>query len=273
MEYNIRLKNGQVLRGLMTSPGHDTRANIIFVHGLGEHMGRYAGWAEMLNKQGIGFTGVDLPGHGKSDGARGNIKSYSNTDEMISILLEGIRNTFPGNPVLLYGHSLGGGIVLDYILRKNPNINGAIVTSPWLKLSFQPSKFKIGLASAMKNILPNLVQPSGLVVDHISHDRAVVDKYNADPLVHNKISVSLFHNAMNAGANSLKNASHLSIPLLLMHGSEDLICSPDGSREFAAKASLTDLKIWDGGYHELHNELFRNEVFEWLISWINKTIG
>jgi len=272
MEYNIILKNGQVLRGFMSSPGQNSRANIIFVHGLGEHIGRYVEWAEMLNKEGIGFTGVDLPGHGKSDGARGNIKSNFLTDEMIGILIDGIKNTFPGNAVLLYGHSLGGGIVLDYILRKAPEIKGAIVTSPWLKLSFQPSKFKIGLATVMKNILPDLVQPSGLVVDHISHDTTVVEKYKSDPLVHDKISVSLFHNAMSAGVSSLKNASRLNIPLLMMHGGEDRICSPEGSSEFASKTSLAELKIWDGGYHELHNELFRNEVFDWLISWVNKTI-
>jgi acylglycerol lipase len=256
----------------MASPGSNTRANIIFVHGLGEHTMRYSDWADMLNKEGIGFTGVDLPGHGKSDGARGNIKSYDLTDEMIGILLDGIRNTFPGTPVFLYGHSLGGGIVLDYILRKIPEIKGAIVTAPWLRLSFQPSNFKIGLAKVMKNILPDFVQPSGLVVDHLSHDRAEVEKYKADPLVHDKISVSLFQNAMSTGASSLNNASGLKIPLLIMHGNEDLICSPEGSREFASKTDLAELKIWDGGYHEIHNELFRSDVFAWLISWINKTI-
>jgi acylglycerol lipase len=272
MEYNIKLKNGQVLRGLMASPGDNTRANIVFIHGLGEHIGRYAEWADWLNKEGFGFTGVDLPGHGKSDGSRGNIKSYDLTDEMIEILLNGVRNTFPGIPVFLYGHSLGGGIILDYILRKAPEIKGAIATAPWLRLSFQPSKFKIGLANIMKNIMPNLAQPSGLVVDHISHDITVIEKYKSDSLVHDKISVSLFQNAMSAGANSLDNASGLKIPLLLMHGSDDLICSPEGSREFASRTNLAELKIWDGGYHELHNELFRSVVFAWLLNWLNKTI-
>jgi alpha-beta hydrolase superfamily lysophospholipase len=272
MEYSIRLNNGLVLRGFIASPGDKTRANIIFVHGIGEHMQRYEGWAEMLNKQGIGFTGVDLPGHGRSDGPRGYIKSYALTDEMLDILHESSVKTFPEIHVFIYGHSLGGGIVLDYLLRKKPVIKGAIVTSPWLKLSFEPDKFKIVLASVMNYILPGLVQPSGLIVDHISHDKEVINKYKTDPLVHDKISVSLFHSAMSSAAHSLEHANELAVPLLLMHGSDDQICSPEGSRLFASKAPMTELKIWDGGYHELHNEPFRQDVFDYLMKWINKTL-
>jgi alpha-beta hydrolase superfamily lysophospholipase len=269
MDYNIKLKNGLVLKGMINSPGGNGRAIIVFVHGLGDHIHRYESWAGMLGKEGIGFTGVDLPGHGLSDGVRGFIKDYSVTDEMIKILLESAGNTFPGIPVFIYGHSLGGGIVLDYLVRKFPLVKGAIVTSPWLKLSFEPSKFKLAIASVMKSILPGLIQSSGLVIDHISHDAEVVEKYKADRLVHDKISVSLFNSAMNAGYYALAHASDLKVPLLLMHGSDDQICSPEGSREFAAKTTLAELKIWTGGYHELHSETFKNEVFAYLMNWIN----
>lgn len=274
MDYSIKLKNGTILRGLIQSPGEKCRAMIVFVHGVGEHILRYDGWADMLNEEGIGFTGVDLPGHGRSDGRRGNIRSYSVTDEMIDILLEGARKTFPGIPLFIYGQSMGGGIVLDYLLRKRPAVRGAIATSPWLKLAFEPDKFKLILASVMRFILPGLVQPSGLVVKFISRDNMVVDKYITDPLVHDKISLSLFHSAMRAARHSLSHAAGLTIPLLLMHGSDDQICSSEGSSDFASKApSSTHLKIWDGGYHELHNDLIRNEVFRYLVNWINSTIS
>jgi alpha-beta hydrolase superfamily lysophospholipase len=272
MEYNLKLRDGKVLRGIINSPGEKARAIILFVHGLGEHIRRYDNWSHKLNSEGIGFTGVDLPGHGGSDGVRGNIRSYTQTDEMIDSLLETIRNTFPGLPVFVYGHSLGGGIVLDYLVRKKPHINGAIVTSPWLRLSFEPGKLKLAMASVMKSILPGLIQPSGLIVDDISHDKSVIEKYTADPLVHDKISVSLFHSAMNAGDYALKHASELEVPLLLMHGSDDKICSPEGSREFASDTSLAELKIWEGGYHELHNETFREDVFTYLMRWLNARI-
>jgi alpha-beta hydrolase superfamily lysophospholipase len=270
MEFNIKLSNGQILKGMIESPGEKTRAVIILVHGLGEHIQRYKYWAELFKKEGIGFLGVDLPGHGRSQGRRGYINSYSLTDEMLDILLTSSQRTFPGCPVYIYGHSLGGGIVLDYLLRKNPKIKGAIVTSPWLRLTLQPPKSKLLLASVMKNLIPGLVQPSGLNVNHISHDPEIVDKYVKDPFVHGKISVSLFSSAMKAAGYSIKHASDLKIPTLLLHGNEDQITSPAASKEFAEKSTKVELKIWEGGYHELHNELFKDEVFIYILNWMSR---
>lgn len=268
MDFNIKLKNGLILKGMIHSPGDNTKAVVILVHGLGEHIQRYDHWADLFKKEGIGFAGVDLPGHGRSDGRRGNIRSYALLSEMLDILIKTTLRTFHGTPVYIYGHSLGGGIVLDYLIRRNPKLKGAIVTSPWLRLSFETPKVKVMMAGIMKYILPGLIQPSGLNVSHISHDQDVIEKYKNDPLVHGKISVSLFHGAMSAAKYSLANASELKVPTLLMHGSEDQICSPEGSREFASKNSKVELKIWEGGYHELHNEPFKDEVFKFIVDWM-----
>ncbi|MBN1108994.1 MAG: lysophospholipase [Bacteroidales bacterium] len=272
MEYSIELKKGFVLRGMISSPPDEPEALIIFVHGLGEHIRRYESWSSMFRSEGIVFAGVDLPGHGLSDGARGNIRNFDQTAAMIGILYENISKTFPGKPVFLYGHSLGGGIVLDYLIRRKHGFRAAIVTAPWLRLAFEPSRFKLALASFMKHVLPGLVQPSGLVVEHLSHDSGIVEKYKSDPLVHDKISVSLFNSAMTAASSSLSRAGEINIPLLLMHGSGDMICSPEGSRLFSSGAKTAELKIWDGGYHELHNEPFREEVFTYILSWMKKVI-
>jgi len=272
MEIQFKLSNGQVLRGIIKSPGENIRAAIILVHGLGEHVQRYSHWVDRLNEKGFGFVGVDLPGHGRSDGKKGNLNSYLPADEMLDLLIAEHKKTFPGIPVFLYGHSLGGGIVLQYILHKNPKINGAVVTSPWLRLSFEPDKMKLLLARVMKSLLPSLIQPSGLVVSHISHDQKVVDAYIADPLIHDKISAGLFYSTVTAGEYSLHHAEELKIPLLLMHGSDDQITSPQGSHDFASKTKMAELKIWDRGYHELHNELFKDDVFSYIVNWLEKQI-
>ena len=270
MDFNIKLNNGQVLRGIIQSPGENLKAVIIFVHGVGEHIHRYDHWAALFNKEGIGFTGVDLPGHGRSDGNRGDIKSYALLEEMIDILIKGCNQTFPGCPVYIYGHSLGGGIVLDYLLRRNPKIRGAIVTSPYLRLAFEPPKIKLVIASVMKHLLPGLIQPTGLNADHLSHDKDIVEKYKTDPLVHGKISVRLFDDSLASAKYSLAHASELKIPVLMLHGSDDMLTSPEGSLEFAGKTKMVELKIWDGGYHELHNEPFKDEVFKYIMDWIKK---
>jgi acylglycerol lipase len=273
MDFNIKLSNGQVLRGMIQSPGENLKAVILFVHGIGEHIHRYDNWAAMFKKEGIGFAGVDLPGHGRSDGRRGNVKNYALLREMIDILLKSCKQTFPEIPVYIYGQSLGGGIVLDYLLLRNPQVKGAILTSPFLRLAFEPPKIKLILASVMKNLLPGLILPTGLNASHLSHDDTVVEKYKTDPLVHGKTSLSLFHSAMNAAKHSLEHASELKVPTLILHGSDDLVNSPEGSREFAAKTVIAELKIWDGGYHELHNEPFKDEVFKYIMNWINSKLN
>ena len=78
---------------------------------------------------------------------------------------------------------------------------------------------------------------------------------------------------MNAAEYSLETCFRLKIPLLIMHGSDDLICSPEGSRDFASKTGMAELKIWDGGYHEIHNEPFKTDVFKYLINWINNRLA
>jgi len=270
MDFNIKLTNGIVLNGIIMSPGENARAIVILVHGLGEHIRRYQHVADMFRDNGIGFIGLDLPGHGKSQGRRGHIKNYSVLKDMLDILMKSASQTFPGVPVYLYGHSLGGGIDLEYIIKSRPKIKGAIVTSPFLKLAFEPPRIKLILASVMKYILPGLIQPSGLNASHISHDLDVVNAYKSDPLVHDKVSVSLFDSAIKAARYSLGHAGEMNVPLLLMHGSDDQITSHEGSREFASKSARTELKIFEDGYHELHNEPFKKEVFDHILNWLRR---
>ena len=273
MDFNIKLSNGQILRGVIKSPGEHLKAVIIMIHGLGEHMQLYNHWAEMFNTKGIGFAGVDLPGHGRSDGRRGHIKSYTLIEELTDTLINESRKTFPGVPVFLYGHSMGGGIVLDYLLRKKPKIKGAVVTSPWLRLSFEPDKLKLMVAAILKRIMPGLVLSSGLIPDQLSHDSKLVEDYANDPLVHFRVSVSLFHGTVRAAEHSLSTAAQLIIPVLLLHGSDDPITSPEASREFAGKSKLVEFRLFEGGYHGLHYELFKEEVFTVIINWIEKRLA
>lgn len=270
MDINLRLNNGQLLNGFILSPGDNPDGVIVLLHGIGEHVRRYNQWAEMFRKENFAFTAIDMPGHGKSEGGRGKVRRYRDIYEMLDVMLKTAGRTFPGVPLYLYGHSLGGGIVLDYTLRFNPAVRAVIATSPWLRLSFEPSKMKLLLASVVKSLLPGLVQPTGLETIHLSHDKSIVDLYNTDPLVHDKISAGLFSGASSSAKYALNNAANLKLPVLIVHGSDDNICSPEGSKEFCSKTQNAELKIWDGGFHELHNEPFRDDVFRFIVSWIKQ---
>jgi alpha-beta hydrolase superfamily lysophospholipase len=262
------VSDGTQIKGSWYEPEGDCNGVIILIHGLGEHFGRYSGWASRFATSGYSVFGADLPGHGLSGGRRGHVSSYTVTEEIIDRLIAVACDRFAGVPVILYGHSLGGGIVLRYLIKRQPAISCAVVTSPWLRLSFDPPKIKLYLAMAVRRVAPAMVQPSGLIVNYISRDSGVVNEYLADPLVHNRISVSLFYGAMSAAHYSLSNASQLNVPLLLMHGTGDLITSPEGSRQFSETAPGTELKLWDGGYHELHNDIIKEEVYGFISGWL-----
>ena len=273
MDFNIELDRGTRLHGMILSPGDKARGVLVLVHGLGEHTRRYEAWAELFRSEGFAFTGVDLPGHGLSSGRRGHVRSYKVLDRMIGMMLTSCSNTFPDIPVFLYGHSLGGGFVLNYLLRFNPPIKGAIVTSPWLQLTFEPPRAKVVLASLMKNLVPGLVQPSGLNINHLSHDPEAVRRYRTDPLIHDRISVSLFDGVVKAARYTMSHPGDLSIPVLLIHGGEDMITSADASRDFAGKTAFCNFRLWEGGYHELQNETFSEEVFRYIIGWLNEQLA
>lgn len=244
-------------------------AAILMIHGLGEHAGRYAWWAGKFNDAGIAFISFDLPGHGMAEGRRGVMPPYGELYKTIDLLLSEMRNDYPAVPLFLYGHSLGGGIVLNYLIKNRPEIRGAIVTSPWIRLTETPPRYKVLLASVVKSVMPGMTQPSGLKTEFLSHDPEVVNLYRTDELVHGLISVGLYNSAIKAAEESLERAGEISVPLLIAHGRDDMITSPSGSVDIASAAPHATLKLWDGGYHELHNDLMKEEHFEFITDWIN----
>jgi alpha-beta hydrolase superfamily lysophospholipase len=211
----------------------------------------------------------DLPGHGQSEGRRGMMPPFDVLFDTIDIIIKEIAAELPGIPLLIYGHSLGGGIVLDYLIRRKPSLTGAIATSPWIKLAFEPPKFKQLLASVASRIMPGMTQSSGLITEDLSRDPLVVEAYRNDPLVHGIISGGIFSSITDAGKEILGRASEITLPLLLVHGRHDMITSAAATMEVAAAAPGATLKLWDGGYHELHNDLLREDHFEFIIEWID----
>jgi alpha-beta hydrolase superfamily lysophospholipase len=245
------------------------KALILLVHGLGEHVGRYESWAARFNERGVTLRAFDLPGHGHSDGRRGVIPSPEKVYDTIDIIIRSLASEFPGVPLFLYGHSLGGGIVLNYLVRRKPAVKGAIITSPWVILSVTPARPKALLASIAKKLMPGMTQPSGLMTEYLSRDPEVVKAYNADPLVHSHISAGLYGWMTDAAAETLSRAGEINVPILLAHGRDDQITSPSGSVQVAEAAPHATLKLWEGGYHELHNDLLKEDHFEFITEWID----
>jgi len=255
-------------------PEDQTQAVVCLIHGIGEHSGRYVHVADRLTKAGYAIFTFDLRGHGKSEGLRGHIPSYKALMQDISSLIEAANKQFPQIPSFFYGHSFGGNLVLNYILRHQTQFKGVIATDPWLRLAFNSPAFKIILGEIANKIYPSFSQSSGLDTKALSHDPKVVHAYENDPLVHDHISARMFIGIYQSGQWALEHASEFSLPLLLMHGGADSITSSKASREFTDKIIKNcTLKIWDGLYHEIHNEPDKEEVFKFLIEWLNKKVS
>lgn len=246
------------------------RAIVCLVHGLGEHSSRYAHVAEAFGKEGFVLFAFDQRGHGKSGGARGHFSSADDFMNDIDLFLEQARAQYPGLPLILYGHSLGGIFVLHYSLKRNPNVKGVIATSPALHSALELQPIKVSMAKILGAISPTTSIASGLDPQAISRDPAVVQTYIKDPLVHDKATLGFGKLMLGVNKWTLENAANFPLPLLLMHGKMDTIAFPSSSTEFAA--TLKDrctLILWDGAYHELQNELEKVEVFKTMMMWMD----
>ncbi len=268
MEFKLDTGKGLILTGDIYDAVAEPSKVIVMVHGLGDHFGRYSHWARFFAEKEIAVVGIDLPGHGRSPGRRGHIRSYYDYNSIIESLAKFARNRYGDKPIGLYGHSLGGNITLNYLLTNSSGFDFAIATSSWLQLVSAPSRSTLAAARIVSVLFPGFLQANGLHLEHISRAEDVNEKYKSDPLVHDRISVRLAIEATNAAKRILETGSRINIPVLLLHGKDDMITSNKGSSQLAEINDNITLKLWDDGYHELHNESFSDKVFDYIYNWL-----
>ncbi len=243
------------------------------VHGSGEHSGRYMeNVIPMLLSTGLAVVFYDNFGHGKSGGKQGHCPSYDALLRLLEKVIEKASFLFPKAPQFLYGHSMGGNLVLNYALRNTTQLRGVIASSPYLRLGFQPPKWKMVLGKALLNIWPSLTLSSGLDPNGISRIPGEVEKYNSDPLIHDLVSPMFSFPVMDAGEWAIANASSLSVETLLIHGTEDPIIDFKGTEEFYENSNTTTLNLIEGGYHELHHDICEEEVLNIIQNWLRKQL-
>jgi alpha-beta hydrolase superfamily lysophospholipase len=242
---------------------------VLLVHGIGEHSGRYAHVAQALTDVGYVLLAFDQRGHGRSEGLRG--------DEMMgqicsdtSHFLDDAHNRYPSLPIFLYGHSLGGALVLYHCIANLPNITGVIATAPGLAADKGISPMTIRLVKILARVLPKTQIDNGLNRNLLSRDPQVIERYNNDPLVHGKVTARLGFDLLRVG-QVVRESTTFPVPLLLIVGSEDKLIDAKVIQEFgkSLEGDVT-VKVWDGLYHEVHNEPEQDQVFDFMIAWMNR---
>ena len=271
-EFEWKTRDGLAIYAHGWKPRTQTKALVCLVHGIGEHSSRYAHVGNFLNQAGYALLAFDHRGHGQSEGRRGHFACCETAMHDIEDHLKQSVKHYPDTPVFLYGHSMGGNLVINYALRYRPQLSGVISTAPMLRLAFKPSKAKELMARCLSHLWPTLSLSNGLDTSDLSRDSEIVKAYDHDSLTHNRVT-PCFLKLIEAGEWALEHASEFSLPLLLMHGGKDCITSPENSRIFARDAGdICTLKIWDGLYHEIHNEPEKQEVLKTIVDWLDHCV-
>ncbi len=272
-ELNWKSKDGLDIYGRVWTPenGEKIEQVICLVHGFGEHSGRYHHVAKMFNNRGWAVLACDHRGHGKSEGQRGHTPYYEHLlDDMENLLLQA-EQLFPTSTKILYGHSMGGNIMTNYVIQRNPKIKGTIVTGPFYRTASPPPKFLWLLARIMNKIWPSFPNKVPLEANHISRDKAIVEAYVNDPMVHNKMSARMGYELIKKGEQAIEQANMVKSPLLILHGEDDQLTDFNGSKSFVTKANDNVTFIpYKGLFHELHNEPEKETVFKDIINWCDQ---
>ena len=252
-------------------PDGEPKAVLIIVHGLGEHGGRYPHVVEHLVPHGYAIYAMDLRGHGRSGEQRGHINSYDEIRSDLMTSIEIVQKKEAGKPLFLMGHSIGGLIVLDYVLHYPDGLKGVIASAPTLmQTGVSPALMMI--ARILSKLAPRLSLKTGLDASAISRNPAVVEAYRSDPLVHSKGTPRMGAEIQTVMAWTNAHLAELKLPLLTLQGEADRLVPLDATRILYEQAASTDKQriTYPDGYHEPHNDIIHDQAVADLETWLEK---
>lgn len=249
-------------------PGGPTRGVAVIVHGFNSHSGQYLWVGQQFATNGLATYALDLRGRGRSDGERFYVEKIEDYVDDVATLVRKAKAENPGLPVFVLGHSAGGVISCIYTLDHQSEIDGLICESfayelpvPDLVLSF---------LKGLSHITPH-THVFSLKNKDFSRDPQVVESMNSDPLITGESQPAQTAAVMINADNRLREEFPLiSLPLLILHGTEDKATKPSGSQHFYEQAGSTDktLKLYEGHFHDLLNDLDKEVVMADVTSWI-----
>src|SRR5215471_15152970 len=245
-------------------------AQVVLVHGFGEHSGRYNDVTEFLCGRGFSVQAFDLRGHGKSSGLPGHVDRFTDYEDDLRLAVESARG-HATSPLFLIGHSMGGLITLRYLAGRPPNISGAVISAPLLGFAVRIPKLKLAIGRASGLIAPKMRMANEIDPTHLSRDPEVGRAYAEDPLVRRVVSARWFSEATRAMRAMPAAVPRIQAPILILHGTEDKLAAVDATRAVFDRIGSRDkqLKIYPGFYHELFNEPDKQDVFQTVGDWLS----
>ena len=257
------------------------KASVLLIHGLGEHSRRYGRFLEELNTKSLDVHVMDLRGHGCSEGLYGHVSHFSQYHLDLEywwkfLCSKGLIRT--KLPIFLFGHSLGGLIAFDHAAsyRKSlyRSLHGLILSAPAIALQSVMVSVRPILNIGIPSAIGRLHFPNGINPEHLTRDKAIVKAYKEDPLVHSKITPSLFREILNRISLLYSEDVFMELPTLFMVPSADKIVDPDAVVDFVKNLEGVDneLVVFPKFYHEIFNEKNKQEAYKVLFTWVEKCL-
>jgi len=270
----LRTGDGLAMQGERWTAAGRPKASLVLSHGYAEHIGRYEHVLRPLAINRFAIYAADHRGHGKSAGARALVRRFDQYVDDLDLVVNRARQEQGGIPCYLLGHSMGGLIALRYALVHPEKIDALVLSAPAIKPMQTASKLHEASLRLIAKVAPGM--PVVPTLDGVlSRDQAVEERTKQDQLSYNgktkaKQAVEIF----DAGREVLKRASQLSMPLLILQGSDDGMVDPQGSEQLYKLTNSrsgvdTSMVVWPGMKHELLNEPDGDQVLGVIIAWLN----
>lgn len=252
----------------------DVKAVLAIIHGYGEHGGRYAHVGKFFAERGYHVEALDHRGHGKTDGKDTYIKSIQDCISDVDLFVDRLKTDYPGLPVFALGHSMGGLITTAWVIDRQPELSGVLLTGPAVMISEDISPFLVKASGVLARIAPRL-KTIKLDGNAVSRDPEVVKKYNEDPLNYRGGIPAATGAALNAGIKTVhRNLEKFTLPVRIMHGTGDRLADPRGSEKLDAGFASGDKTLvrYEGLYHEILNEPEQEQVMEECLDWMSERL-
>lgn len=249
------------------------KAAIIFMHGLGEHIGRYRQVFKDFSSRGYSCFGFDQRGFGQSPGKRGNVDAFTCYMDDLEAFIELVSGKAIGVPIYLFGHSMGSIIVLSYALTNRTPIQGMLIFSCPLRLAQWPGRMFSPIVGKLFSLFPRLSIPNMINPEDLSNDPGILQIFSSDRLVEKKVTLNWLHEFTCACSYIRAHAQRITIPTFIAHGACDRIADVAGAEFLYRHIASEDriLVVYDGFKHELlnHQETDRRKVLEDTFQWLD----
>lgn len=272
--YRATAGDGNCLQGYAWTPASEPRAAVVVVHGLHDHARRYEALARALGEAGVGVVAQDHRGHGGSGGARQRLDSVDQLIGDVAIAVKEARRRWPGVPVFLHGHSLGGMVAAQYVARDASGLAGAVISSAALTLPQGVSAGQVRVVSTLSAIAPELGLES-LDAAKVVRDPAARTALAADPLISgDKLPARTVATLLGGIVDLQTRMGSIALPLLILHGESDTVTDPAGSRLLLERAASADktLRPFGPALHDLLHEPEATEVTREIVAFVSTRV-